>query len=476
MAIALGLDIGTTSLAAVAVDQDGRLSAIATAPNDAAIQGLPAEHAEQDPARIRSLALDLLGRIARGIPEAPACLGLTGQMHGVLLADADLRPLTRLISWQDRRANAPVHGGSFSLLDTYRQRCPAETLADAGCRLAPGYGAVTLCCLREQGELPAGDWQGLTIADWLAAELCGGPRATDRTLAASLGALNLRQDRWSPEILAAGALEPAWMPEIRPSGERLGGLLEDFAVVTGLPRGLPVCVAVGDQQAAFLGSVPPGGNVVNLNIGTGGQISWELDRYRPVEGMEVRPLPPNGFLAVGAGVSGGDAYAWLQRTAAVWLRAFGVDREPDAIYSTLNALAAAAPPGAGGLRCEPSFRGTRRTPRARGSFAGVTNDNFDLGSVARAVLEGVVVGLFAFYEGAGEARPAGLERIIGSGNAFDKNPLLGRIVEQRFGSPVWRPQLPEAAARGAALLAGAGHGVWKDLDEARSAGAWRLDP
>jgi sedoheptulokinase len=468
MACALGLDIGTTSLAAVAVDQSGKLCALATAPNGSAVAGLPAGRAEQDPAVIRSSALDLLGRVARVIPEPPVCLGLTGQMHGVLLADAGLRPLTTLISWQDRRANEPAPGGG-TLLEACLRRCPAEGLADNGCRPAPGYGIVTLYCLREQNELPAGDWKALTVADWLAAVLCGGPLATDRTLAASMGALSLRQDRWSAEILAATGADPAWMPDIRPSGSRLGGLRDDFAATTGLPPGLPVCVAAGDQQAAFLGSVPPGGEVLSLNIGTGGQISWELNRLRPVAGMEVRPMPTRGFLAVGAGVSGGDAYAWLQRTVAGWLRPFGISPDPETIYATINALAAAAPQGAGGLHCKPSFRGTRQAPLARGSFTGVSERNFDLGSLARAVLEGIVETLHAFYEGAGEAAPSPITRIIASGNAFDRNPLLGRIAEGRFDSPIWRAAEPEAAARGAALLAGAGHGVWNSLDTARAA-------
>lgn len=468
MPLAFGLDIGTTSLAAVAVAEDGSVRALASCANDSAVPGLAGGRAEQEPARIRTLAVSLLAELARQLPEPPQCLGLTGQMHGVLLADAELRPLTRLISWQDRRANQPSPEDSGTLLEAYLERCGGDLLARSGCRLSPGYGAVTLFCLREQGELPDGDWKALTVADWLAAELCAGPRATDRTLAASLGAFDAPGQAWSEAILAAGDLSPAWFPEVRPSGSELGGLRADLAEATGLPTGLPVCGAAGDQQAAFVGSVPPGDGYLNLNLGTGGQISWELDRYRPVAGMEVRPLPPGGSLAVGAGVSGGDAYAWLQRTVAGWLGAFGVERTEAAIYDTLHALAVAAEPGSSGLRCEPSFRGTRQQPHARGRFEGITNDNFDLGSVARAVLQGIVDGLFAFYEGAGDARPETVEAVIGSGNAFDRNPLLAALVEERFQAPMWQPVEAEAAARGAALLAGSQTGVWESLEAARS--------
>ena len=469
MALALGLDLGTTSLAAVAVEASGAVRALATRPNESAVAGLPAGRAEQDPLALRSAALALLAELAARLDEPPACLGLTGQMHGVLLADSERRPLTNLISWQDRRALEPAPGRNGSLLDAYLTRCGAEALAESGCRLAPGYGAVTLFCLRQSGGLPAGDWKALTIADWLCAELSAGERVTDRTLAASLGAFDLRRQDWNDAVLAAGVIERERLPELRPSGSIAGGLSVAAARATGLPAGLPVGVAAGDQQAAFLGAVPPAGGVLQANVGTGGQISWQLGSFRPVPGMEVRPLPPDVFLAVGAGVSGGDAYAWLQRTVGGWLRAFGVERDPERIYAVLNELAAAAALGADGLRCEPSFRGTRRRPEARGRFEGVSNDNFTVGTVARAVLEGIVEGLHGFYEEAGEARPAAVERIIGSGNAFDRNPLLGEILERRFGCPLWRPVEPEAAARGAALLAGSEAGVWPDLGAARSA-------
>ncbi|MBI1356147.1 MAG: hypothetical protein GC160_17540 [Acidobacteria bacterium] len=476
MPLALGLDLGTTSLAAVAVDERGTIRALATRPNDSAVAGLPSGRAEQEPSRLRAVALELLAELANSLDAEPACLGLTGQMHGVLLAGPDRRPLTRLISWQDRRANEPAANelnGQGTWLEALAARCDGAALAESGCRLAPGYGAVTLFCLREGGELPAGDGKALTIADWLAADLCDGERATDRTLAASLGAFDLARQRWSEPILSAAGLSSALFPAVRPSGAPLGGLSPTVAAACGLPAGLPVCGAVGDQQAAFLGSVPPGAGVLQINLGTGGQISWELDGFRPVPGMEVRPLPPDVFLAVGAGVSGGDAYAWLQRTVSGWLRSFGVERESDEIYGALNRLAAAAPSGADGLRCEPSFRGTRQRPQARGRFEGVSNDNFHLGTVARSVLEGIVEGLHDFYEGAGEEKPARIERIIGSGNAFERNPLLSRIIEQRFGCSLWTPEQPEAAARGAALLAGSATGVWPDLATARATTALR---
>jgi len=235
---------------------------------------------------------------------------------------------------------------------------------------------------------------------------------------------------------------------------------------TGLPPGLPVCNAVGDNQAAVLGSVPAGSPAIQINVGTGGQINWPIPRFIRLPGMETRYLPKGRFMLVGPGLSGGDAYAWVNRTAASWLAAFGVERSRDEIYAKMNELAEAVPENADGLTCEPLFRGSRWKPAARGDFRGVTFDNFSLGHVARAVLRGIAEGMYSFYEQAGENRPAHLERIIGSGNGLRKNPLLVREISRWFARPVWFPAHQQEAAYGAALLAGASTGLWPDLKTA----------
>jgi sugar (pentulose or hexulose) kinase len=182
--------------------------------------------------------------------------------------------------------------------------------------------------------------------------------------------------------------------------------------------------------------------------------------------MDTRYLPLGRFMLVGAGLAGGDAYAWVNRTVAGWIEAFGVVRSSDEIYARLNELAAAVPNEADGLTCEPVFRGTRRDPQARGRFAGITFENFTPGHVARAVLEGIARGMYWFYEQAGSHQPAHLKRIIGSGNGLRNNPLLVEAVERIFQRPVFFPEHTEEAAYGAALLAGANTGVWSDLKEA----------
>jgi sugar (pentulose or hexulose) kinase len=182
--------------------------------------------------------------------------------------------------------------------------------------------------------------------------------------------------------------------------------------------------------------------------------------------METRYLPLGRLMLVGPGLSGGDAYAWVNRTAAQWLAAFDVARSTDEIYARLNELADALPETDDSLVCAPLFRGTRWKPADRGEFHGVTFDNFSPGHVARAVLRGIAEGMYSFFDAAGKSRPEQLDRIIGSGNGLRKNPLLVREISRRFARPVWFPAHAQEAAYGAALLAGAATGVWADLETA----------
>jgi sedoheptulokinase len=129
----------------------------------------------------------------------------------------------------------------------------------------------------------------------------------------------------------------------------------------------------------------------------------------------------------------------------------------------MNALAAQAPAGAGGLRCEPFFSGTRAEPARRAVFEGVSVENFTPGNLARAVLEGMAR---TFADGRAQVerwlgRP--LSRLVGAGNGVRSGPLLARLIAEAVGLPLLLPVQAEEAACGAARLAAVGAGAVADL-------------
>lgn len=467
MSLAIGLDFGTTTLSAIAIRTDGSTAARITHVHDAAIPDLPTGRSELRVSTLWDASLSVLSRLTKQLAgEAPGCLGFSAQMHGGLLVDEQLQPVTELINWQDKRGLETLPGAATDLWTELLDRAPAHALESTGCRLSPGYLGTTLYALRRLGSWPGSAHRALMIGDWFAARVTGTTGAIDSTNAGSTGLFNIRDGVWSAPLLAAARVPAELLPAVRPSGAVLGGLTADVARLTGLPVGLPVCHPIGDNQAAVLGSVPAGNPGIQINVGTGGQINWSLSGFSRLAGMDTRALPLDRYFCVGAGLVGGDSYAWVQRTMRQWLSVFGVDRSSDDIYDVLNRLAASLPADNDGLACEPLFRGSRRAPRATGTFTGVTPANFTPGHVARAVVRGIVDGFYSFYDEAGDARPAHLARIIGSGNGLRKNPLLVAELARRFERPVFVPAHEEEAAFGAALLAGVQTGLWASLPAA----------
>jgi sugar (pentulose or hexulose) kinase len=465
----LGIDLGTTTISAVALDAaGGELLASRTVPNTAEITS-PADKArgrsEWDVSAIARQACgclrDLAGQL-RGRGSELAGLGITGQQHGMVLVDPDLRPRSPLINWQDRRGDEVIPGTS----ETWVQRARALLGPDApqrtGCRLATGYLGLTLFWLKQHGLL-TGRSTACFLMDYLAADLTGGDPVTDPTCAASSGVFDVQRDEWDQPALDALDISPEQLPEIRQSGAPLGGLGQVAAEETGLPQGLPVFVGIGDNQASFLGSVAERDRTILVNVGTGGQVTAYSEHFVYHPELETRPFPRGGHLLVAAGLSGGSAYAALEG----FFRAVGVEvlgaTADEPLYPVMNRLAAGAPAGAGGVRCEPFFAGTRERPRLRAAWTGVSAENFTPANVTRALLEGMARTFASGQELIGSALGRRGSALVGAGNGVRANPLLARLIGEGLGLPLRVPLHREEAACGAARLAAVGAGVFPDL-------------
>jgi sugar (pentulose or hexulose) kinase len=465
----IGLDLGTTTLTTLALDATtGRVLASVTRANACEVTSAADKRrgrSEWDAAAIATLACECLKELAGRIDvQSVAGLGVTGQQHGGLLIDDDLKPLTPLINWQDKRADEPMPRSELSWVGAARDKVGEDGPRRDGCRLSAGYLAVTLFWLAHNNLLPRSA-KACFLMDYVTAVLTGQPPRTDPTCAASAGTLQLKGRDWDDEMLAALGLSRDLLPPVVPSGTRLGGLTESMAVATGLPVGLPVFVGVGDNQASFFGSVPERRSTVLVNVGTGGQVATWFNGARCDRQIETRPFF-NGYLLVSAGLSGGAAYAALER----FFRSVGRDvldvESEDSVYEAMNRLAAEVPAGADGLSCEPFFSGTRYEPWLKASWSGITLGNLTPGHLSRALLEGMARAFAASVGRLAQLTGSPPAALVGAGNGIRTNPLLAQIVAETFGLPMQMPAHREEAAYGAALLAGVGAGVIADLDDA----------
>ncbi len=445
----LGIDIGTSKTAAVVIDGSGKTIASGSMTHAADLPAGPGL-SEQDPAALLESARLVVAGLPAGARGRVAAVGLTGQMHGVLLLDARGEPVGPLVTWQDGRC-------TVGFLDELRTR--------TGAQLRTGFGCATLAWYAAGAKLPPQAVHAAAIHDWIAARLCGLARpVTDPTDAASWGLFDLALLDWNLAAVRAAGIPAALLPKVVPCGAVIGRVSGAAARLFGIPAGMPVSAAIGDNQASLIATLEDPERELALTLGTGGQLSAVLPASHATRllaeaprgtgsAWEFRPYPGGRLLAAGASLCGGSAWQWLAATVERLQDELGAPRIPrDDLYARLNELGAASPRAeVSGITIHPHFLGERHDPTRRASIEGITLGNVSLGTLTRSLAEAITANLR-------DMLPAhfreGRTRIVASGNAVERNPLLRQAAAEAMGLPVVMSAPPEAAAVGAALCAG----------------------
>ncbi|WP_342566167.1 FGGY family carbohydrate kinase [Paenibacillus sp. FSL R7-0345] len=445
----IGLDIGTTSITGLVYSLEHKIVLCSiTEESDARISGRQEEWEKlQDP----EVICKVIGRILEELLQTEddiMGIGLTGQMHGILYTGDIGHAVSPLYTWQDGRAGLPWDGDI-----TYAQKLSGLT----GYSVPPGYGLAAHYYNLQQGLVPASAVSFCTIADFVALQLTGGTTpVVDATQAAAIGCYSFSMGDFDYDAIEQAGIETGMLPVVVPSGTLAGHT----------PDGLPVYCSLGDNQASFLGSVPSPEQSVLINIGTGSQLSALLpDGEYDIEGMEMRPFPGGGRLAVGAALSGGKSYALLEQFYRDVIRKF-TGEEPGEIYSFMERLLDNSVPSPQSLTVNTQFLGTRTHPELRGSIGQISLDNFTPANLAHGFLQGMADELYAYYEALTRVTGNVYTFIIGSGNALRLNNVLCGKVRTVFGLPFAFSLSIEEAAVGAALCAAAGNGCIPSFREA----------
>ena len=438
----VAVDIGTTSISAVVMDAETeKILRSWTIANPGFLDTPHAWERIQSPDRIVKAARELLDSILDEEADV-CCVGLTGQMHGIVYLDQSGKAVSPLITWQDGRGNLPVSGGK-SVCEQIAERFRLKAYS--------GYGLISHLYNVAEGLVPAGARTVATIMDYFGMAITGASAPVlHSSNAASLGLFDLASGSWRADILAAFGADPGILPRV----------IDSFETV-GIYRGIPVSVAIGDNQASFLGSVRNADEEILVNMGTGGQISLLAGRTLDAEEIETRPFNEKSYLVVGSSLCGGRAYATLASFFAACAEAFDAPgRDP---YRMMASLLAEAPKG-DPLIVDTSFAGTREHPEKRGSVSGISYDNFTPAALTRGVLNGMARELLTHYETMRKGLGISRSRIIASGNGMRLNPALQQTTEASFGMSLTLSSQTEEAACGAAVagLSSIGLKSWKD--------------
>ncbi|MDO4299128.1 MAG: FGGY family carbohydrate kinase [Lachnospiraceae bacterium] len=426
---AIGIDIGTTTISAVVLEvTEERVVEAKTIQNGSFLRTGRDWERIQDVSVIIEKAMDVLDELLQQYPDVGA-IGLTGQMHGILYVDADGKCISPLYTWQDQRGNLPEEDG-MTLVDCIQAEC--------GLHVSSGYGLVTHIYQLRKGLVPAYAAGICTIPDYLGMVLTGRQKPLMHiSMAASLGFYDSREGKFREACLRQMGIDPGILPDIT-----------DVCAALGNYHGVPVTVALGDNQASFLGTVGMKENTPLLNVGTGGQISVLSDQFFETKEIEARPFLNGKYLLVGSSLCGGRAYAILEQFFRSYAVAAGAENQPQ--YGIMERLAENTVRPEDDMKVVTAFNGTRSNPNLRGSISDLSEDNFTPGGLILGVLTGMARELYDMFVSIQNGTGIEATELAASGNGVRKNAVLQRIFEEMFGVRLKLARCEEEAACGAA--------------------------
>jgi xylulokinase len=455
MAYLVGIDVGTTGAKALLIDEEGRV--LASEMSEYPMYTPRPQWAEQDPEDWWQATIGALRRVigeSRADAASIAGIGLTGQMHGMVMLDSQGKVLRPCIMWNDQRTAAQCE---WIMNSVGRERFLDLTLNPA----LPGFTAPKIIWTREnEPGLYAQAAKILLPKDYVRYRLTG-EFATDVSDASGTVLLHVARRQWSQEVLQALGIPPDWMPTCVESPEITGQISPQVAELTGLRAGIPVVAGAGDQAASAVGTgvVEPG--LISVTVGTSGVVfAYTEEPSRDPKGRlhTFCHAVPGKWHVMGVTLSAGGSFRWFRDTLGLSEKSIAALSGVDP-YEILTAEAYSAPPGCEGLLFLPYLTGERTPypdPNARGAFIGLTLRH-DKRHMARAVLEGVSRDL---------GIPIQQARAVGGGA---RSSMWCQIMADVFGIELVTINVTDSTAYGAALLAGVGVGVYGSVSEACSA-------
>ncbi len=464
MAVVVALDAGTTGVRAFAVDESGQPAGYRYREFT---QHFPRPGwVEHDPSEIWQAVVATASELLAALDQPVAAFGITDQRETVVVWDRRTgRPLHNALVWQDRRTAA---------------RCDELEAAGhlpsvrhlTGLVLDPYFSASKLEWLLGEGGVEAGPALAFgTIDSWLMWNLTGGrAHVTEPSNASRTMLFDIRRLEWSAELCELFSVPMSCLPEVRPSSGRFGVTHES----SGLPAGIPISGAAGDQQAALFGQACFEPGMTKNTYGTGSFVLMNVGARcpDPVEGLlsTVAWTIPDGstvgqrtdYAFEGAIFSTGSAIQWLRDGLGIIGEAAEVGPLAEQCADTE------------GVFFVPAFTGLGSPwwdPYARGTIVGITRGT-GRGHLARAVVEAMAyqtrdaVDTMSAHAG----HPVTALRADGGASVMD---VLLQLQADQLQVPVSRPRIQETTALGAAYLAGLAEGVWSSLAEVSD--HWALD-
>lgn len=453
-----GVDVGTSGVKCIIIDEKGKVIASATENYPLII---PHEGwSEQDPSTWWDGTKKAMKRAVKesGVSNSDiVALGFSGQMHGLVALDKDNQVVRNAILWNDQRTQTECDeiiaaAGGIEKLVSYSNNT-----------MLTGFtGGKLLWMKKHEPKNYARTTSFFMPKDYIRF-LFTGKKLTEVSDASGTGLFDVKNRSWNYELIEKIGFDKEMFLQCIESDDLAGKITQQAANETGLMAGTNVYAGGGDAviQSTGMGIVKEG--TVGLIIGTSGVVAMSLDGFGDNPQGKLQFFcnnSKNKWSAFGCQLSSGGSLEWFKNTF--------YDKSDDP-FKEINEGAKASGVGANGIIFLPYLSGERcphPNPNARGVFFGLSLQHTK-GDMARSVMEGVTFGLKEIYELIQNAKPDMKPKEILSSGGGSKSPLWRQIQADIFNLPVKTlTGAAEGGAYGGAIVAGVGEGIWKNVEEA----------
>ncbi|MBP1989258.1 xylulokinase [Paenibacillus eucommiae] len=448
----LGVDLGTSAVKCILVDETGSVldSQSAAYPLLQPHPGWAEQHPE-DWWQATIQAIRLLMEQTSVSSSDVAGIGFSGQMHGSVFLDSKQEVIRPALLWCDQRT---------------AEQCAAIEAAVGkdelgrltGNRSLTGFTAPKLLWLRQHEPQYYARLRHLLLPkDYVRLRLTG-ELGMDMADASGTLLLDVARRRWSQTVAERLSIPMEWLPPLFESGQVAGRLQPEAARLTGLAAGTPVVAGGGDQACGAVGVGVVRQGIASVALGTSGVVFVHDDAYQVDEAYRLHSFchgVPGKWHRMGVMLAAGGSLQW-------WKNHFAheelerAQQEGLDVYELLTSLAETAPLGSEGLLFLPYLTGERTPhpdPKARGAFIGL-NLRHGKAHLTRAVLEGITFGLRDSLELMKESGIEIKELRVNGGGA--KSAFWRQLIADIFGIPVVTVNSTEGPAYGAAIMAASG--------------------
>ncbi len=455
----IGIDIGTSATKTILMDEEGNVAAQAV--RDYPLYQPDNGWAEQAPEDWKQAVLETLKQVVEqsGVDrDGIKGIGLSGQMHGLVMLDEAGNPIRRSIIWCDQRSGQQV--------DEMLELLPYEKWLEitANPPIAAWTAAKLLWVKRHEPEIYARCRHILLPKDYIRYVLTG-QFATDVSDASGMQMLDVKNRCWSDEVLQVLGVQKEMLGKVYESQEVTGRLLQPVAEKCGLTADVKVVAGSADNAGAAIGTGVVRDGDAFTSIGTSALVYTHMDHYTPIPEGSLHlccSSVPGCWFTMGGPQAAGLSLEWFKDN---YCQDYKEKAEKDgrSTYDLINEAAADIGPGSERLIFMTYLMGERTphmNPRCRGAFVGL-NIIHTKAHLLRAIMEGVT---YSLADCNNILKNLGIAvedmRVCGGGS---KSPVWRRIMADLYGCNIIQLEQEEGPAYGVAILAGVGTGVFDDV-------------